>query len=151
VAAEQLESVAPEPPIGREPSFELEQRFRTKPIDSALCVDFDVHHARGFEHAKVFRDGGLVHAECVDELADGPRIGAQQIEDPAAIGFSDDFEGGEHVLHMLQKTYACQGIYKHRIGAASPSRAKLPSELFRHGRSECVDFVLPVTAHHGDA
>jgi hypothetical protein len=111
VALEAIESVFPQAPVRRDPCIDLAESIRPKPVHTPLGIDADVDKAGIAEHAEVLRDRGLAHGQLLDELPDGPFAIAQQVEDAAAVRFSQELEGGDHGSSMPDGLYARQAMY----------------------------------------
>ena len=86
----------------RQPRIELLEGFRFEAVETALRVNGGFNKTGVAEDAEMLGDGGLGHAQAALDVSDGLLGGAEEAEDGAAVGLGNDFEGGLHILYILQ-------------------------------------------------
>jgi hypothetical protein len=98
VVFEGVETRLPHLAIGREPLVDAAQWLGAHAIQATLGVPADGDEASFAQDAQVFGHGWLAEAKFGDEVADGALGGAQQIQNPAAVGLGERFEDGHVAL-----------------------------------------------------
>src|SRR3954470_3480914 len=92
-AVQQLEAFRPRPFVALDPVVDGFQRGAVEPVDALAAFVAHVHRAHLPQDAQVLRHLRLGEAEHVDEVADGPLAGHQDVEDLPPPGFGDGVEG----------------------------------------------------------
>jgi hypothetical protein len=105
-----LEAFIPQLAIALEPIVKLAQRLRAKLVEPLLGNRLHVDEARLFEHAQMLGDLRLVEIEALADVVHGARPGAEQFDDPEAVGFPEGGERFDHADNMPKQAYARQGI-----------------------------------------
>jgi hypothetical protein len=82
---EALEIALPNLAVAFEPGFELLEGGRAQGVDAALCVHANVHESGFAEDAEVLRDLGLAETEAGNQVADGARSAAEELNDVKAV------------------------------------------------------------------
>ena len=111
VAFESIYVRRPEPTELFQPGIHLLEWFGLQSVETALCVDRGFHETGLAQHAQVLRDGRLRHPQLALDLSNRLLGQDQEAQDRAAVRLRDDFEDGLHYLNILNRAYACQGIY----------------------------------------
>ena len=93
MAFQVVEARGPPFAVGPQPCVELAQRIGAHAVDAPLGVDTRFHESRIAQHPQMLRHRGLAHRQRVDQIADRPFLGQQEVEDAAAVGLGQDFEG----------------------------------------------------------
>ena len=114
VPFERIDVRGPDPPERSKPGFDLLQRLRFQPVETALRVRGRFHDAGGPQHPQMLRHGRLRHPKLTLDLADRLLRREQQAQNRAAVRLGDDFEDGLHASKMRQRSYACHSIYNSR-------------------------------------
>ena len=103
-----VEAMRPHAAVGFEPGVDLNERFGTQLVPAPLGVPAHAHQAGLAQHAQVFGGAGLTQAEVLDELGDGSRPFAEQIQDVTPSGLGEGGEGGGH------RTIIAVWLYNHQ-------------------------------------
>src|SRR5438309_8660109 len=88
-----IESVAPGSSVRLQPGIDGFQRLGADAVEPTLRVGADVDQPSLAQDAQMLGDGRLAEVQLANQVANGPLAEAQQIENAASIGISDDFEG----------------------------------------------------------
>jgi len=110
VAFERIDVSGPEPTERSQPGFDLLQRLRFQPVETALRVDGRFHDPGFPQHPQMLRHRRLRHPKLTLDVADRLLRREQQAQDRAPVRLRDDFEDGLHALtcptvNMLVKAY----------------------------------------------
>jgi hypothetical protein len=92
MSLEVIEARCPHRAVGREPSVHCPKRLRSHAVEPPLSVAADVDHPGLAEDPQMLGHRRLTQSQLADELADGPLLSAQEIEDLPAVGFSQDLK-----------------------------------------------------------
>jgi hypothetical protein len=110
-----IEPARPFGSVGLEPGVERSQWFGAEPVEPSLGVAADLDQAGVSQHLEVAGHPGLVHADLLDQLADGLFVVANGVEDPSPGGFGDHLEDGQVAGHgtiIRYAIYVCKQMYR---------------------------------------
>lgn len=91
---ESIEMGCPELAIGRQPVVKIRQGLGSNSVQAALGIGPDVNEARFLKDAEMFGDRWLAETEALDELADGPLVFAEELEDGQPARLTKNLEQG---------------------------------------------------------
>jgi lactoylglutathione lyase len=134
VALERVQAARPVGPVGLQPGIQLPERLGPKAVEPALRVGADLHEPRIAQHLQVAGHARLVHADLLDELADGSFAVAHGVEDPATCRLGDHLEDGPGGGHLdsirpgiyMHKCMLCPNRLARGRGARPPARLMGP-------------------------
>src|SRR6267142_2414769 len=112
VAFESIYMPGPEATELSQPGIHLLERFRFQPVEAALCVHRGFHETGLAQHSQVLGHGRLRHTKLTLDLSDRLLGRDQEAQYRAAVRLRNDFENRFHSLHILQRAYTCQGIFR---------------------------------------
>lgn len=112
MAFELVDAGAPELAVRLQPIVELDERLGAQAIEPSLAVGAHGDEPGVAEDAQVLRHRRLAQRQSIDEDVHRLLSLAQRIEDAAAAGFSEYFDGrsGGHPDNMPDRLYDCQAI-----------------------------------------
>ena len=111
VAFESIHVTGPEPAELSEPGIHLLKRFRSQPVEAALCVHRGFHEAGLAQHPQVLGHGRLRHTKLTLDLSHRLLGRDQQAQYRPSVRLRNDFENRFHALYILYWVYTCQGIF----------------------------------------
>src|SRR5271165_4804423 len=109
MAFESIQVSGPEATELGQPGIYLSKWFGFQAVETALCVHGGFYETGLAQYSQVLGHGGLRHAKLTLNLSNRLLGRDQEAEYGAAVRLGNDFEGGLHVLYILQIAYTCKG------------------------------------------
>ena len=111
VAFQSIHVSRPEPAELGQPGIHFLERFRSKAVETALCVHRGFHEPGVAQHSQVLGHGRLRHMQLSLDLSHRLLGHNQQAQDRAAVRLGNDFKYRFHSLYILLLAYTRKGIY----------------------------------------
>jgi hypothetical protein len=112
VALESIHVSRPEPTERSQPGIYFLKWFRFQSIETTLCVHRGFHETGLSQHSQVLGHSRLRHTKLPLDLSHRLFGRDQEAQYRTAVRLRNDFEYRFHPLQILQRAYACQGIYR---------------------------------------